>query len=236
MLVGMLLIANRWVGGYGDGRPHDQVCVCRVCMCISDLPVVTQYLPCSNPHPHTHIPTPTSPSPSPTQQATHALLWPFATDAVHCTNPPALLPAHLLLYSINEWLARTAIMVAPLKLPGGGAEEGPSRGGGTPSPTLATVDVPLPLDTASSSLSHVGGDTARGAEHGGRVAGVVSTTGDVVHVPLPPGCDGDAQHALGLDTAVGCVRMLQVQPGGGGMVVVVPPVHGDLGGDHETQR
>lgn len=123
-------------------------------------------------------------------------------------------------------------MVAPLRLEGASSDEGPGAGAGSPAATLVTVDVPLPLAPRVVDMNE-------GDERGGRVAGVVSTTGAVVDVPLPMEWHGDACHALGLDTALGCVRMLQVQPGvGDGPLVVVPPADGqeDDGASHGPTR
>ena len=47
----------------------------------------------------------------------HALIWPWNTDAVRAQSVPVLVDATFLLYTLNEYLGRTALMVQPLTLP-----------------------------------------------------------------------------------------------------------------------
>lgn len=117
---------------------------------------------------------------------------------------PRLVPAPQLLFTLNEWLARTALIAAPLTLPAGQRE-------------LDTVDVALPLER--------GARVARGVDGAGRVVEVpLPMSGDVgMH-------EGAA--ALGLHTALGSMRLLHVH-GGSPVTRMVPMerVEGDRGGD-----
>ena len=72
---------------------------------------------------------------------THALVWPWDLESVRAQSSPVLLDAAFLLFSLNEYLSRTAIMVQPMNLP-----EGTEVGG------LTGVQIPLPPLSKGSSL------------------------------------------------------------------------------------
>ena len=63
----------------------------------------------------------------------HALVWPWDLEAVRAQSSPVMLESAFLLFSLNEYLSRTAIMVQPLNL----AE-------GTEVTGLSAVQIPLP--------------------------------------------------------------------------------------------
>lgn len=133
------------------------------------------------------------------------LLWPWHSEAVHAAPPPRLVPCMQLLFTLNEWLSRTAVLAAPLILPPGTA-------------TIDTVDVALPLPRGVAAAR-----------------GVVSSSGAVVEVPLgsqgKKGVEAGAA-ALGLHTALGCLRLLQVHVGGRSEGPIRPkPLRARGGGD-----
>lgn len=72
---------------------------------------------------------------------THALVWPWDLESVRAQSSPVMLDAAFLLFSLNEYLSRTAIMVQPLNLP-----EGTEVGG------LTAVQIPLPPLSKGTSL------------------------------------------------------------------------------------
>ena len=72
---------------------------------------------------------------------THALVWPWDLESVRAQSSPVLLDAAFLLFSLNEYLSRTAIMVQPMNL-----LEGTEVGG------LTGVQIPLPPLSKGSSL------------------------------------------------------------------------------------
>lgn len=63
----------------------------------------------------------------------HALVWPWDLESVRAQTSPVLLEGAFLLFSLNEYLSRTAIMVQPLDL----AE-------GAEMSNLRAVQIPLP--------------------------------------------------------------------------------------------
>ena len=63
----------------------------------------------------------------------HVLVWPWDLESVRAQTSPVLLESAFLLFSLNEYLSRTAIMVQPLDLP-----EGADLA------SLSAVHVPLP--------------------------------------------------------------------------------------------
>lgn len=65
--------------------------------------------------------------------SSHALVWPWDLEAVRAQSSPVMLESAFLLFSLNEYLSRTAIMVQPLNL----AE-------GTEVTGLSAVQIPLP--------------------------------------------------------------------------------------------
>ena len=64
---------------------------------------------------------------------THALVWPWDLESVRAQTSPVLLEGAFLLFTLNEYLSRTAIMVQPLNL----AE-------GAEMSNLDAVHIPLP--------------------------------------------------------------------------------------------
>lgn len=64
-----------------------------------------------------------------------------------------------LLYTLNEHLARTAVLVQPLALPGGDGGRGGASGSHlqlTDAPSLVTIDVPLPLAPSPAAAVQAG--------------------------------------------------------------------------------
>ncbi len=80
---------------------------------------------------------------------------------------------------------------------------------GSEAPTLASVDVPLPLAVHSAGPGGV--DLGKGAE-AGCVAAIDQQTGQAVAIPMQP-CLATAVETLGLQHAIGSVRFLQVHAG-----------------------
>lgn len=76
---------------------------------------------------------------------THALVWPWDLESVRAQTSPVLLEGAFLLFSLNEYLSRTAVMVQPLNL----AE-------GAEMSNLRAVQIPLPPAGKSHLLE--GGD------------------------------------------------------------------------------
>ena len=136
-----------------------------------------------------------------------------------------------LLYTLNEYLARTALLVQPLKLPTTGSNSG---GGGSHSQLSAaeaggitTIDVPLPLAGAGVAGAAEAGrpgsssqeDAAaawnpfeapsNGSNGGGlqsRATGYLAS-GEAQEVLLPPGLAPAPQY-LGLGGSLGYLRLL----------------------------
>ena len=64
---------------------------------------------------------------------THVLVWPWDLESVRAQTSPVMLEAAFLLFSLNEYLSRTAVMVQPLTLPEGSDVA-----------SLSAVHIPLP--------------------------------------------------------------------------------------------
>ena len=64
---------------------------------------------------------------------THCLVWPWDLESVRAQSSPVMLESAFLLFSLNEYLSRTAVMVQPLDLPEG-----------SDMTTLSSVQIPLP--------------------------------------------------------------------------------------------
>ena len=79
---------------------------------------------------------------------THALVWPWDLESVRAQTSPVLLEGAFLLFSLNEYLSRTAIMVQPLNL-AEGAEMSNLRAVQIPLPPAGTGDV---LEGGSKTL------------------------------------------------------------------------------------
>ena len=73
----------------------------------------------------------------------HVLVWPWDAECVRAQSSPVMLESAFLLFTLNEYLSRTAIMVQPLELdlPQGAQPAG-----------LAAVHIPLPPLTQGTSL------------------------------------------------------------------------------------
>ena len=71
----------------------------------------------------------------------HALVWPWDLESVRAQSSPVMLESAFLLFSLNEYLSRTAIMVQPLDLPDGTEVTG-----------LSAVHIPLPPVATGSHL------------------------------------------------------------------------------------
>ncbi|KAK9836344.1 hypothetical protein WJX81_007135 [Elliptochloris bilobata] len=115
---------------------------------------------------------------------THALLWPWDLDALRAQEAPVPVEAGFLLYTLNDVLSRTALLVQPLTLaPGDDFSDVPC------------LDIALPLSTQDGRL----------------VEAVDSHSGDVVKIAPPPVLS-KALAELGLDRALGSLRLLQLDP------------------------
>ncbi|KAK9917406.1 hypothetical protein WJX75_004000 [Coccomyxa subellipsoidea] len=115
-------------------------------------------------------------------QCTHALLWPWNMDAVRAHEVPVVVEASFLLFSLNEYLSRTALLVQPLHLPPDSDEK-----------DLTFVDIPLPLPQTDQPL----------------IGGIATSSGEVVEMATPRGLR-EAVEDLGLQRALGFVRMLRL--------------------------
>ncbi|CAL8463740.1 g3274 [Coccomyxa elongata] len=115
-------------------------------------------------------------------QCTHALLWPWNMDAVRAHEVPVVVEASFLLFSLNEYLSRTALLVQPLHLPSD-----------TEDKDLIFVDIPLPLPASTEPL----------------IGGIATSNGEVVELATPRGLR-EAVEDLGLQRALGYVRMLRL--------------------------
>ena len=82
----------------------------------------------------------------------HALVWPWDLEAVRAQSTPIMLESAFLLFSLNEYLSRTAIMVQPLNL-------APS----TEVTGLSAVQIPLPPLSKGTPLQ--GKPAAAGVHH-----------------------------------------------------------------------
>ena len=71
----------------------------------------------------------------------HALVWPWDLESVRAQSSPVMLESAFLLFSLNEYLSRTAIMVQPLDLPEGSELS-----------ALTAVQIPLPPVASGSAL------------------------------------------------------------------------------------
>ncbi|CAK0785595.1 hypothetical protein CVIRNUC_008805 [Coccomyxa viridis] len=116
--------------------------------------------------------------------SSHCLIWPWDSQAVRAHEVPIAVDSSFLLFTLNEYLSRTALLVQPLHL-APGAEEA----------DLLFVDIPLPLPAADEP----------------RIGGIASVSGEVVDLPTPPGLRAAVQ-ALGLHKALGFMRMLRLSP------------------------
>ncbi len=72
---------------------------------------------------------------------THVLVWPWDLESVRAQTSPVMLESAFLLFSLNEYLSRTAVMVQPLNLPEGSDVA-----------TLSAVQIPLPPLSKGSML------------------------------------------------------------------------------------
>lgn len=72
---------------------------------------------------------------------THVLVWPWDLEAVRAQSSPVMLDSAFLLFTLNEYLSRTAIMVQPLNLAEGTEVSG-----------LRAVQIPLPPLSKGASL------------------------------------------------------------------------------------
>jgi hypothetical protein len=148
-----------------------------------------------------------APIPPPPHTHTHAHRHhsPQATDHI-------LVESHSLLYVLNEYLSKTALLVLPLAL----TEQAGGGSGGDEE--LSLVDVPLPLCPIDGGLQGEGwgqewdggGVSRSGAGGGGEplVAAGFTGDGERLEVPLPPGLPA-ALSTLGLAGSIGCLRMMR---------------------------
>ncbi|WIA16154.1 hypothetical protein OEZ85_012869 [Tetradesmus obliquus] len=127
---------------------------------------------------------------------THALLWGWAAAADGWAASPLLVEGSSLLCSLNELLARTAVLVQPLvhlqQLPN-------SSSSSDDAPLVAFMDVPLPLRAA---------DQQQQQQQQGVAAAVSAAT---------PAAAADAAAAaaqLQLTSAVGWLRLVKLPPAG----------------------
>jgi hypothetical protein len=166
-----------------------------------------------------------------------ALVWPWDCRAVRAARcAPAAVPAASLLAALNKYLARTAVMVQPLRRP---VESDGDSGALGAAAGMATVDVPLPLPSPpppgaaasaaeepsrSHSRASSGGSgwanfesaEAAPAEPSAAASAHVEVTafaadGAAERVTLPAGCASGLRR-LGLGGAVGVLRLLR-EPG-----------------------
>ena len=72
---------------------------------------------------------------------THVLVWPWDLESVRAQTSPVMLESAFLLFSLNEYLSRTAVMVQPLNLPEGSDVA-----------SLSSVQIPLPPLSKGSML------------------------------------------------------------------------------------
>lgn len=152
-----------------------------------------------------------------------------------------VLPESQLLYALNGYLGRSAVMIQPLRLPDSGGEEAQQdRGGGGNSSEglgpFATIDIALPLPAAAAlagAAPHAavaaGGDDwdafaslARPGDPGEpssaaplEVQGILPS-GEAEAVALPPAWAGMLR-LLGLGSSLGHLRLLR-DPGSGAWV------------------
>jgi hypothetical protein len=149
------------------------------------------------------------------------LVWPWDCRAVRAPRcAPTALPAAALLASLNQYLAKTAVLVQPLHgaMPAEGAQNEAQQESALKGMTL---DVPLPLplalDPAGSSSSRTsrvesGGedwsDFAAGPGAGALSVKAFAGDGGEEEVQLPADC-ASALKALGLGGAVGTLRVLR---------------------------
>ncbi|PSC69009.1 puromycin-sensitive aminopeptidase isoform X1 [Micractinium conductrix] len=161
--------------------------------------------------------------------ATHALLWPFDAGAVRAQALPVLVERPFLLFTLNEYLARTALLVQPVRLTGGAAASQLSD-----TPALPTIDVPLPLRPAGGEVAGAAqaapaggggwnafeqpeaapaagdggaGGSSAAAQQGERAVGYLPG-GETQEVALPAGLT-PALHRLGLGSSPGFLRLVQ---------------------------
>ena len=114
-----------------------------------------------------------------------------------------------LLWTLNEHLTRTALLVQPLTLPRG-----------VEAASLPTIDVPLPLPWASATNS-----TPRPADWSADVSCIDTASGQEHSFTMPAEVAA-ALAALGLSQSLGCVRMIQLPGGEAGMPEQVRPALG----------
>lgn len=114
---------------------------------------------------------------------THVLVWPWDLESVRAQTSPVMLESAFLLFSLNEYLSRTAVMVQPLNLPEGSDVA-----------SLSSVQIPLPPLSKGSMLQ-----------------GVDTRTGATVQLQRPANFD-DAVKKLGLEHALGSLRFMRSTP------------------------
>eukprot|EP00798_Chlamydomonas_sp_ICE-L_P005845 gene5845-6131_t len=140
--------------------------------------------------------------PSQLEACTHAMLWPWDIDPDPASRAKAAVAteASFLLYHLNEMLGSTAVMVQPLGPPSGSNEDSSFDDSTSPSATrsfahqLSIVDVPLPLDSSSSS------NTVRGIERRSVCEWEIPISEGIRH----------ALDGLGLSKGLGYIRMMRL--------------------------
>ena len=146
-----------------------------------------------------------------------------------CQALPVLVERPFLLFTLNEYLARTALLVQPVRLTGGAAASQLSD-----TPALPTIDVPLPLRPAGGEVAGAAqaapaggggwnafeqpeaapaagdggaGGSSAAAQQGERAVGYLPG-GETQEVALPAGLT-PALHRLGLGSSPGFLRLVQ---------------------------
>ncbi|GIL62622.1 hypothetical protein Vafri_16817 [Volvox africanus] len=151
--------------------------------------------------------------PHPLDRCTHALLTPWDEDTEpgkggksHGTEGQMMLvESSFLLYTLNELLSRTAVLVQPLDCT-------------EPEWCPDVVDVPLPLPVAESAAadltvlrtSRTGPSTASPIASPSVVSGIRRANGEAVRVVLEPGVVSGLQQ-LGLASCIGHLRLIRMR-------------------------
>ena len=126
--------------------------------------------------------------------------------------------AQQLLFALNEYLSRTALLVQPLCLPAGAAAAAAaasaSRSQLSDAPPIVTIDVPLPLTLLPKAVPAGSGGAASGTTGGG---GGSNDSWNPFGVAAAPGGSGSSGGGGAPDKAVGYL------PSGDAQEVALPP-------------
>jgi len=135
---------------------------------------------------------------------THAYIWPWDCQAVKekmCA--PLLVESRFLLYTLNEMLTRTGVLIQPLYI-------GNSNSKGKSSVLLEPemIDVPLPLTTRLLNASSSSQSTTIILE-------AFTPTGEAMHIDairdVPPGLWSAVQGTLGMGGGLGSLRFIHTK-------------------------